>query len=494
MAISFFIFVSACGSGPDTSSTTRFPDRDQGAMSSRAKPPRYVFKDLGTLGGSNSQVNGGPLVLNEQGTAVGGAETSVYDPICDCLVMHAVRWTNGAMADLGTLPGGEDFSFAIVINSSELVAGISSDGLTDPLTGSRAFVATSWKNGRIKNLGTFGGSFSLPDGINDRGQVVGGAQNTTPTPFSYFADLIGAPTPSTQMRAALWQDGRIQDLGTLGTGEEAFAFSINERGQVAGLSFTETQPEPTTGRPNLRPFCWENGRMTDLGSFGGTQASVGNINKHGQIAGASYLAGDMAAHAFLWDRGELQDLGTLEGDIGSGGNAVNDRGEVIGVSVFADDSRFTFVAFLWRDGRMIKIGGAPGDDCSNPQGINSKGQVVGLSLACSDFGIDGRSNAFLWENGGPGVDLNVFVPTGSGIRLTEATFISDRGEIAGVALLPNGDQHAFVLVPSERDLHAAGSSGGPGGAAVLRLGQRATKAARTRSSLASLARGLSLSR
>ena len=39
------------------------------------------------------------------------------------------------------------------------------------------FVATLWKNGRIIDLGTLGGSFSLPNSINDRGHVVGSAQN-----------------------------------------------------------------------------------------------------------------------------------------------------------------------------------------------------------------------------------------------------------------------------------------------------------------------------
>jgi probable HAF family extracellular repeat protein len=56
-------------------------------------------------------------------------------------------------------------------------------------------------------------------------------------------------------------------------------------------------------------------------------------------------------------------------------------------------------------------------------------------------------HAFLWENGGPMIDLNTFVPLGSDLRLTAASTINDRGEIAVNALLPNGDQHAIMLIP-----------------------------------------------
>ena len=126
--------------------------------------------------------------------------------------------------------------------------------------------------------------------------------------------------------------------------------------------------------------------------------------------------------------------------------AVNQKGEVVGASNLAGDRAFH--AFVWRHGVMTDLGAVAGDTFSRAVSINEKGQVVGESFVDDD---SGRDHAFLWENGGPAIDLNVFVPPGSQLKLREAQFISDSGEIAGAALLPNGDLHAFVLIPKGGD-------------------------------------------
>jgi len=53
------------------------------------------------------------------------------------------------------------------------------------------------------------------------------------------------------------------------------------------------------------------------------------------------------------------------------------------------------------------------------------------------------------------IDLNTFVPPGSDLTLTEAILITDDGEIAVQAALPNGDQHAVLLIPCD-DKHRDG--------------------------------------
>jgi probable HAF family extracellular repeat protein len=79
--------------------------------------------------------------------------------------------------------------------------------------------------------------------------------------------------------------------------------------------------------------------------------------------------------------------------------------------------------------------------------VNSKGQVVGHSLI-----DDVTQHAFLWEKGGPMIDLNSVIPSGSSLLLLDAFAINERGEIAGMGVPPGCDSedecgHAFVLVP-----------------------------------------------
>ena len=60
------------------------------------------------------------------------------------------------------------------------------------------------------------------------------------------------------------------------------------------------------------------------------------------------------------------------------------------------------------------------------------------------------------EHGQPMVDINTLVLPGSGLQVVETFDINDRGEIAGLAVLSNGDVRAVVLVPaSEEEIAAA---------------------------------------
>jgi len=62
-------------------------------------------------------------------------------------------------------------------------------------------------------------------------------------------------------------------------------------------------------RADNLPFLWENGRMMDLGTLGGTCGFPLALNNSGQVVGVSNLPGDLTTHAFLWPGadGEMQD-------------------------------------------------------------------------------------------------------------------------------------------------------------------------------------------
>ena len=264
--------------------------------------PRYKLVDLGTFGGPTSYFsNGADGILNNHGTAAGWADTSTPDPYpsfcfnADCFVSHAFQSQNGVLTDLGALPGGAS-SQALWISANGLIVGQSQNGVIDPLTGIPEGDAVLWKDGQIINLGTLGGNFSVAQAINNRGQVVGAALNAIPDPISFLG---------TQIRAFLWRNGAMQDLGTLG-GPDAWGLFVNEGGQIAGWSLTNSTPNPVldacgfgTTFPTQDPFLWEKGGMIDLGTLGGTCGYPTALNNRGQVVGQSDLTGDIYLHAFF---------------------------------------------------------------------------------------------------------------------------------------------------------------------------------------------------
>jgi len=413
------------------------------------KHHHYQLIDLGTFGGPSSYLattNGvtGPgavnQVMNNQGTVVGWGDTSTPDPFApncfnpfgDCFLAFGFQFQNGVLSDLGALPGG-DASLTTWISDTDLIAGEARNGLVDPLLPGFAEVrAVLWKDRKAIDLGTLGGNESAAFSVNNRGQVVGLATNTIPDPFSFFI---------TQLRAFLWQHGAMRDLGTLYTGNNAWALFVNEHGQVAGFSDTSANPGPL-GVPPVDPFLWERGRMLDLGTLGGTVGFPYGLNNQGQVIGVSNLAGDQVGHPFLWDRGTLTDLGTLGGSFGFA-MGINEAGEVVGGA--ADQNDQAFLAFRWKNGAMTNLGTLDGDDCSFAFQINSEGQIVGNSYPCAG----GSGHMFLWEDGLMS-DLNALLPPGSDLTPEgDGSVINDRGEIAGMRLLPNGDIHAFLLIPCD---------------------------------------------
>jgi probable HAF family extracellular repeat protein len=436
-------------------------------LTAQDKPPNrkdhhYKLVILGTLGGPQSYGDPGHGAANidNRGIAAGVADTAIPDPFYPNFnpvfsgvigsypfVYHAFTTRDGTLVDLGGLEGGLDSNVSFITENG-LVSGTALNGSIDPITGWPASSGVLWKDGKIINLGTLGGYESGAGGVNRGGQVTGIATNAVPDPFTMYYPQ-GTPN-ATQLRGFLWDEKNgMQDIGTLG-GPDAFAPLINERGQIAGFSYPSFAPSSNCPFPlTTDAFIWErNVGMTDLGTFGGTCTLIGNefsLNNRGQVVGQSNLAGDQTYHPFLWDKGALTDLGTLGGPCGSS-TAINEEDAVVGLADIAGvPCGQQSHAFLWTPKSGMTDLGTVGADCfSAAFDINNKSQAVGLSISC-----DGNAaEAVLWEDGHI-INLNVFVPVGSGITLEDVEMINDRGELFGEAFLDNGNSRAFLLIPCD---------------------------------------------
>jgi probable HAF family extracellular repeat protein len=220
--------------------------------------------------------------------------------------------------------------------------------------------------------------------------------------------------------------------------------SIGNFSKTDGYVFSKVRPAQYVAKVILlSAICIGVALLMPTGAPGGTLCG---LNSRGQAVGASNLEGDLLTHPFLWSKTEgMKDLGTLGGTFGHP-DWINDVGEVVGFSLTPGD--LVGHAFLWRGGVMTDLGTVGTDPDSEGNSINAQGQVVGTSFDLA-AGID--LHGFLWEHGGPIVDLNTLVPPGSGLTVLSALDINDRGEIAGNAVLPNGDLHAVLLIPCDED-------------------------------------------
>jgi probable HAF family extracellular repeat protein len=188
-------------------------------------------------------------------------------------------------------------------------------------------------------------------------------------------------------KPVIWKEGKVYELPTYSGDPDGFAFGINDAGQVVGGSGICSTRNPATGQyiQSRHALLWDNGTMTDLGNLGGTGTlGPGNgaqeVNSQGNVVGASNLKGDTNFHAYLWTRqAGMQDLGTLPGDVNSAGLGIDDRGEVVGISLDASGNTHPF---LWQNGVMTNLNSLvlPGSPLSLlfAHSINSRGEIVGF--------------------------------------------------------------------------------------------------------------------
>jgi uncharacterized membrane protein len=306
----------------------------------------------------------------------------------------------------------------------------------------------------VTDLGIFGNSIFVTN-LNDSGAVVGGGQDASgvieafrwtnasgflfvQAPGSTFTRIwdinsaglmagdydTGNNTIGNNTHAFIDDGTQLQVLPSLpNTNPTQFdsVYTINSAGTIGGSSIkvdSFNNNSPTAA-------IWPLGGAVQGFTAGGT---ITGLNDNGQMIGNSL--GNL--RAMLWNGGAPTIIGPFAGDTYSQANAINNLGEVIGVSGILDGSPARM--FLYSGGALSQVGSTCID---RPYvfDINDSSQIVGQ---CSNF-------AALFSSGQV-IDLNQVIPSSPGLFLTSARAINSSGQIAVNGAI-NGVNHAFLLTP-----------------------------------------------
>lgn len=304
----------------------------------------------------------------------------------------------------------------------------------------------------ITDLPSLGGTNDRANSVNNRGWLAG------------YSNLAGDQT----RHAALWRDGALTDLGTLGGPNSNITWSVKSNsGVVAGISQT-SMPDPLgeawssaafypgatgTGFINLG-FAWENGTMRALPTLGGNNGFATGANSRGQIVGwAETTVHDPTCVppqqlqflpvVYGNKPNDIAALPLVAGDTSGAATGINEQGQIVGISGICDQAvgrNTARHAVLWdKKGNIIDLGDLGAPYWNTPTNINQRGDVVGFAGAPND--PDGNFlQAFIWaaENG---MQPLGFLP---GDVHSEAYGINERRQVVGLSCDVDGNCRAFI--------------------------------------------------
>lgn len=223
-------------------------------------------------------------------------------------VSQAAVWQDGALRQLRCNGDDEPYSHGYAINDAMQVAGscyrrgsgdfaVVWDALGNPtpvqdgvviadkalginnlghVVGTEGRVAYVWKGGKVKLLGTLGGSTSTAEDINDKGVIVGSSA------------LAG----DTAVHAFVYRNGQMTDLNWPWT--MSYARSINAHGHIVGWSGETVHTS--------HAILDKGTTIIDLGRHSSAQG----INNLDQVVGSKTVDGE--SFGFIYTHGRLYDL------------------------------------------------------------------------------------------------------------------------------------------------------------------------------------------
>jgi uncharacterized membrane protein len=218
--------------------------------------------------------------------------------------------------------------------------------------------------------------------------------------------------------SCIYSNGQISPLG-LPRG--AFAFGINDTGEVTG------------GMGNSDCFILSHGRLSTFTPPDSEKCAAYGINQARSIVGW-YLAGAHGQLGFLYAGGKTT---VIKGPncFSTSADAINNKGQIVGSCNFSGEARVKTSGFLLDATGTFSVISVPGASSTSPVGIDDDGRIVGVfytPVATETI------QSFLYSHGTFEIFRNAFCST------LQVHGISSDGVITGSCLPANTTTYKSV--------------------------------------------------
>jgi uncharacterized membrane protein len=323
-----------------------------------------------------------------------------------------------AIYDIGIVNTSDAGSQAFRVSDNGIATGRS---LGNPSTAYTYTVA----GGRVAlpNLASPARNFSVGNGVNEAGTVVGTGATTT---------FGSNPLP------LIWKNGTVAQL-PLPSGQTV--------GRANDINDSEVAVGSVNGGSLEAPVIYSGANatlITTVAANGTVMRTAFSINDAGLIAGTGIDPANAARNVGMVynpTTGTMLDIGSLPTGNGALAFDISNAGHVVGSAM---QNQGSGTPFIWTEaGGMVAVPLPAGTSQGSLRGVNSDGWAVGT--ASNAFAIP-----FLYD-GTQSVTIQSLVPVGSGWDLSmntssSAMGISEDGIIVGTGVF-NGKTRGYMLVP-----------------------------------------------